>query len=399
MLEMSSRQENARFVRDRALMITANVCMLIFGMILLLMGSLLPSLAVSDVQAGSLGSFPLAGILIATVFVGPLLDTQGARRPLALALALVAGSLAIIPQCRAYPELAGAAFAYGLGGGVLNTATNALVADLRAQSRGAALNRLGFCFSLGALAAPLLMSWATRGERLGSQTPESTTARPETLVLWALAALVLTVLIPVLVLPFPPPTRQGATLASLLKVLRSPWVWLFGLLLFFESGNENCMFVWTGKIAARSFALSSSSAALVLGGLTAAMGIGRLFASQYLQVLGNRKTLLASSGLVIVGVVVTWVSQHLTVGLAGLMAIGFGMSAIFPTALGVAGDRFPRETGTVFGAIMTLALIGGTAGPLLGGVLALGGIRDILWIPAMSAVSVGALSMIATRRP
>lgn len=43
----------------------------------------------------------------------------------------------------------------------------------------------------------------------------------------------------------------------------------------------------------------------------------------------------------------------------GIVIIGLGMSAIFPTALGVAGDRFPRETGTVFGAIMAVALVGG----------------------------------------
>jgi MFS family permease len=39
--------------------------------------------------------------------------------------------------------------------------------------------------------------------------------------------------------------------------------------------------------------------------------------------------------------------------IAGFAMLGLGMAAVFPTALGVAGDLFPNETGTVFGAIMT----------------------------------------------
>ncbi len=397
MPEMPSGAENRRSIRQGALFFTASACMFLFGMILLLMGSLLPSLAVSTVQAGSLGSFPLAGILVATALIGPVLDTLGTRPALAVALALVAGSLALMPECHSYPELAAAALAYGLGGGVLNTATNALVADLRPEGRSAALNRLGFSFSLGALAAPLLMSWASRTQHPALGTAGQATAIPDAFLLRLMALLTAAILIPVVILRFPAPTRRGATLNSLLGVLENPSVWLFGVLLFFESGAENCMFVWTGKMAAGLFALAPREALLILGGLTAAMGVGRLFASQYLRILGSRKTLLGSAAVVATGTAVTYASRHVASGLLGLMIIGFGMSAIFPTALGVAGDRFPRETGTVFGAIMTLALIGGTAAPVLGGWLALRGMLNILWVPIISSVAVGGLSWVVTR--
>jgi hypothetical protein len=59
--------------------ITANACMFVFGAVLLLMGSLLPSLQVSYAQAGNLGAFPLAGILVATVLVGPILNLRRRR--------------------------------------------------------------------------------------------------------------------------------------------------------------------------------------------------------------------------------------------------------------------------------------------------------------------------------
>jgi len=145
-----------------ARLLAVNASMFVFGVILLLMGSLLPSLNVSGARAGSLGSFPLLGILAVTIVIGPVLDKVGAKPVLALGLGLVAAALAAMPSLSAYPALAAAALAYGLGGGILNTATNAVVSELSASGRGAALNLLGFSFSLGAVTAPLLMAFASR---------------------------------------------------------------------------------------------------------------------------------------------------------------------------------------------------------------------------------------------
>ena len=376
---------NSFEVRRLALVLTANACMFVFGVVLLLMGSLLPSLEVNYVQAGSLGSFPLAGILAATILVGPLLDSVGAKPVLAVALALVAGALALMPSLHTYPAMAVAALIYGFGGGVLNTATNALVADLSASGRGAALNVLGFSFSLGALAAPLLMS--TVGGSLGTAS-----------VLHILAASTGMILVPVLIFRFPAPTYAGTRLAELLGVLNNPLVWLFGVLLFFESGSENSMFVWAGKIVAGVFHATPQRANWALVGLSAAIGIGRLLAAFLLRLLGSRKTMLLSTGITVTGAVVANTSREFPVAVLGITVIGLGLASIFPTALGVAGDRFPRRTGTVFGAIMAVALVGGTAGPSISSTLAAEGLRNILWIPVISAMAVATLTLVVTRQ-
>ncbi|HEX5413052.1 MAG TPA: MFS transporter, partial [Terriglobia bacterium] len=275
-------------IRRFALVLTANSCMFVFGVVLLLMGSLLPSLEVNYVQAGSLGSFPLAGILAATILVGPVLDTVGAKPVLAAALAMVAGAVALMPSLHTYAALAVAALVYGFGGGVLNTATNALVADLSASGRGAALNLLGFSFSLGALAAPLLMS--TVGAQFGTAA-----------VLHILAIITALILVPVLAFRFPAPTFAGTRLAELLRVLNHPMVWLFGALLFFESGSENSMFVWAGKIVAGTFHSGPERANWALVALSAAIGAGRLGAAFLLRVLGNRRTILLSTAVAVTG--------------------------------------------------------------------------------------------------
>ena len=375
---------NDREIRRFALVLTANACMFVFGVVLLLMGSLLPSLEVNYVQAGSLGSFPLAGILAATILVGPVLDTVGAKPVLAAALVMVAGAVALMPSLHTYAALAVAALVYGFGGGVLNTATNALVADLSAAARGSALNLLGFSFSLGALAAPLLMS--TVGGSVGTAA-----------VLHILALGAALILVPVLIFRFPAATYSGTRLRELLRVLNHPLVWLFGALLFFESGSENSMFVWAGKIVAGVFHSTPQRANLALVGLSAAIGAGRLGASFLLRVLGNRRTMLLSTAITVTGALVAYNSHEFSVVLLGMGMIGLGLASIYPTALGVAGDRFPRQTGTVFGAIMAVSLVGGTAGPSLCGTLAATGLRNILWVPIVAAVAVATLTIAGTR--
>ena len=108
-------------------------------------------------------ALPAAGILAATVLIGPLLDKLGAKPVLAVGLGLITVALASMPSLASYPALAAAALLYGFGGGILNTATNALVSELSAAGRRVALNLLGFSFSLGAVTAPLLMSLARGG--------------------------------------------------------------------------------------------------------------------------------------------------------------------------------------------------------------------------------------------
>lgn len=373
-------------IRRGAILLAMNACMFIFGVVLLLMGALLPQLHVSGHRAGGLGSFPLLGILAATVVIGPVLDKAGAKPVLAAGLAMVTLALATVGSLDSFAALAAAALVYGFGGGILNTATNALVAVLSASGRGAALNLLGCFFSLGGIAAPLLMAMAA------GRWPAST-------VLHVLAGAPAAVLLLILPLRFPRAEQAGTPIRTLLRSLNHPTVWLIGALLFFESGDENCMFVCAGKVAAELLQLEAARASLVLAVLSMALGAGRLLAAFGLRKLGSRNLLLLGAAITFAGAMVVRAAAGMDGVTAGFALIGLGMSAIFPTALGVAGDRFPGETGTVFGAIMTIALVGGTAGPAIGGWAEGFGPRAVLLVPCVAAVAVGALAMVAARVP
>ncbi len=367
------------------LLAAADACMFVFGVVLLLMGSLLPSLQVTYSQAGNLGSFPLAGILAATLLVGPILDLFGAKPVLAVALLLIAASLALMSALDSYRGLAASAFTYGLGGGLLNTAANALVSELSSGGRASALNLLGFFFSLGAILAPLTLS------SLGGNFSVA-------VVLRSLAILCLLILGLVLALRFPPGAKLATGLRSLLAVLNHPAVWLFAGLLFFESGSENSMFVWASKIAGDGLRIAPEHANVALVALSAALGVGRLAAMLWLRWLGSGRTIWLSAGIVVAGSLVVLRANQLSSMVVGMLVIGLGLAPIFPTALGMAGDRFPKETGTVFGAVMTVALMGGTAGPKLAGTIASYGLRRILLIPVLSAVIVALLTATIAKR-
>jgi MFS transporter, FHS family, glucose/mannose:H+ symporter len=367
-----------------AQLVLVNACMFVFGIVLLLMGSLLPTLGVSATHAGSLGSLPLAGVLIATILIGPVFDKAGAKLVLALALVLVAGSLGVMPWLTSYPALAAAALAYGFGGGILNTVTNALVSVLSASSRASSLNLLGFSFSLGAIAAPLLMSVA-HGRFSSVSMLRLLSVAP---------ALILLLLLP---MPFPPGLRAGTPPRVLLRGLGHPAIWGFAILLLFESANENCVFVWAGKVTAEVVSAYASRADLALVAVTVALGGGRLAASIASRRMASRALLLLSCAVLISGAVIAAFSARAHDGYAGMIAgfglLGLGMAPIFPTTLALAGDRFPAETGTVFGAIMAVALTGGTAGPLLGGWMAARSPVDVLLVPIAAAMTIAFLAL------
>ncbi len=368
----------------------AYACMALFGLILLLIGSLLPTLPhLTNRQAGDLGSCPLLGILLSTVFTGPLLERFGARPVLAAGLILVAAPLAAMPLASGFGPWAAAALAYGLGGGVLNTASNALVAMLQPERRGAALNRLGAFFSLGAVCAPLLMSFLLTLNG----------AHAVALGLWLLALLTIGLLVWLLRANLPAGTYTAPGREQV-SALRHPLVWGLGLILFFESGNENALFVWGARLADRLTGTGPAAAEWVLVGLTATLGLGRWLVSYSLRPRWARPVIVVSAALVVAGLAIAWrlADPGNLAGFAcGMGMAGFGLAAIYPTVLGVAGDRFAQSTGTVFSAIMTLGLLGGVLAPRLAGWLAASGSRNVLLAPLAGAIMVGLLGAILAR--
>ncbi|MGH9755511.1 MAG: MFS transporter, partial [Blastocatellia bacterium] len=246
----------------------------------------------------------------------------------------------------------------GLGGGALNGATNALVNDISPERRGAALNRLGICFGLGALITPSLIG--ALKERLGLEP-----------IIYLFAFFTLAPLALCAVVAFPPPKHHdGLPRRELLAVLRNPLLYLFALLLFFQSGNELALGGWLSTYLAERFGVDAGQAAFALAGYWAAIMAGRAICGALSHRIKAESLVRASALLALAAVAGLQFAPSRAAAVGAVILIGLGLAAIFPTTLAQAGETFAQFSGTAFSVIFVVALSGGMTAPWLVGKIA-----------------------------
>jgi fucose permease len=77
---------------------------------------------------------------------------------------------------------------------------------------------------------------------------------------------------------------------------------------------------------------------------------------------------------------------------------GAALAGVFPTVLGIAAGAFPARTGTVFGILFTLSLLGGMSLPwLTGQIAAVHGLRPALFLVALQFLAVAAFQGVVSR--
>ena len=208
---------------------SCNLGIFVFGIVLAVLGAILPSLFLSiqlnPTQAGSLFLFLNLGALMVTLAGGPSFDRFGYRRILILSSLLATAGAVTLGLAGHYEALCLGSFVLGLGGGGLNLGTNALVSELYPSREGVALNRLGVFFGLGTLFIPLCIGLLLNA--FGLRT-----------ILFLAGAVALLPAMMYFFLPFPSAKHAGGfPFREAASLLRSPFVLLLGLLLFFQSGN------------------------------------------------------------------------------------------------------------------------------------------------------------------
>jgi fucose permease len=81
-----------------------------------------------------------------------------------------------------------------------------------------------------------------------------------------------------------------------------------------------------------------------------------------------------------------------------VILLGFSIATIFPMVLGLAGSSYASHSGTVFGILIGLALVGGMTLPWLVGKLAeVWSIRTSLFVVAFDALAIFGFQLVAQR--
>src|SRR4029079_2085264 len=143
----STRHDDSRrnqMSSRRAAVVCACLGMLTFGIVLTILGAVLPTIVerfgIDKAQAGSLFLLMTLGILAGSLVFGPMVDRYGYKGMLALAIVLTGAGLEGIAFAPTISLLRVAIALIGFGGGIVNGATNALVADISEEGKGASLN-------------------------------------------------------------------------------------------------------------------------------------------------------------------------------------------------------------------------------------------------------------------
>ena len=336
--------------------------MLIFGIVLTTLGAVLPSIierfGIDTAVAGTLLLLMSFGIMAGSLVFGPLVDRYGYKWLLIASAALILVGLEGIAFASSLGAMRVAVLLIGFGGGVINGAVNALVADISAEGeRGAAISLLGVFFGLGAVGVPFVL-----GMLLGRYSYSAIVAGVGAVVLGAIGFMAAT--------RFPAPKQpQGFPIAEGARLLRDPVLLLFGLILFLESGVELTVGGWTATYFRDELGVTGQRALVFLSLYWLGMMLARLVLGSVLRRTSQVRALLTCVAIALVGSLLVIGARGLAPAVLGVFLLGVGFAATFPVILGLVGDRYANLSGTAFSIAFVMALTGGMLMPYATGVL------------------------------
>ena len=370
-------------VRKGGLAAGADAGMFVFGIVMALLGAVLPLLSKQIgfdlAHAGNLFLVMNCCMLLSMLSLGMLQDRFGQKPVLIGGAIAVAAALVVLIEAASYGGVLASVALLGVGGGALNGATNTLVADLYAdpKRKASALNLLGVFFGFGALFLPFTISVLLDTLGLAS-------------ILWLAVLLSAAPAAVFLVLAFPPAKqKQGVPMAEVIRLARHPLLLMIAFLLFFESGNEFILGGYISTFLTRESGATLGAASFALAGYWAAIMITRIGASRLLFRLRNSTIVLSSAACTAIAVALLMASCSVAMGAVAAVLIGAGCASIYPTVLAEAGSRFEQYSGTVFGIIFAIALVGGMVLPwAVGQISSANGLRWGLALPVFNAAMI-----------
>jgi len=361
------------------LMATACAGLFTFGIMTSFLGATLPEwstrLAFDLERSGTLFSFLYLPQIPMVFLAGPLIDRFGKKPVLTTGFLFCAAALVGMAYAPSYAALGALLVVLGLGGSSAMAASNTLIPDLYPENPSSALNLANIFFGVGAIFFPWVVVLMTA--RLGLAA-----------TLWLIAVLVAAVAVVALFETFP---RAGAAggfdWREARRVAVDPAVILLAWVLFFYSAMEISTAGWMRTYLEKDFQASPQASKIILTVFWVMLMVGRLAASQLVKKVRGPQLVLGASGGALAGLLLLGLAPNVLVATAGIVICGLSYAPVFPTTAGTASTYFSRLFGTVFGILMTLALLSGAVvPPAIGYFAQRTTVRTGMWILAVTAV-------------
>lgn len=324
--------------------------MLLFGVSLITLGSVATALRekfqLDAIAAGTLFSILPIGILAGSLVFGPFSDRYGYKIILIISCILIAAGFQGIAHAPSMDLLKGCIFLFGFGGGAINGATNAVVADISQRNKGANLSLLGVFFAIGALGMPFVLGALEKQFSFES-------------IVSTIGFLPLAVALLYIFTAFPLPKQaKGMPLAKAAFLLKESILLFIGFFLFCLSSFEAIINNWTTTYLMEGLQVESSQALYALSLYVVGMAVMRLLLGSLFRDAAAVKILLISFVFLLTGcLLLQWATSY-SVAVTGLIFIGIGLAAGFPVMLGFVGSLYSELSGTAFSIVLTIALIG-----------------------------------------
>jgi fucose permease len=366
------------------ILLAAILAIFVYGMIAAMLGTILPDLSerfhLTPAQNGTIATAQAIGLMIASLAVGPLLDTQGDKIGILLGLVFIAIALFGLPRSRGYGSIVFLLFLLGIGGGIVVTGANALTSAVSTEHRATALNLVNLFFGLGGLLTPFISANLFKRNWLR--------------LCYTVAVLTVVVAVYQIAVPMPAPTTgNGFVLTQAGPILGKTILFLLGAMLFLYVSCEVGVWNWLARHLIAQGVPESKALNILSLGFALGLLLGRVAISPVLIKVPPVEVLLgASIAMAITTFLMLRTNKPATA--AGLVFIaGLAMAPVFPTTLAITGTAFPVMTGTALGFVITCGWAGlAVSSRIIGAIAGPDPLRirkALLVIPAFSVLMIG----------
>ena len=332
----------------------ACIGMCFFGVSMITLGSVLPSLVtklgLSGLQTTSLVTFLPLGMLIGSLIFGPIVDRFGHKALLVPSCIIVLSGLEGLIFFESIPLLQLSIVGIGLGGGILNGETNALVSDISGESeKGSRLSFLGMFYGLGALGIPSLLG--VLSEHYSFET-----------ILQGIGIIMLAGILFCIPVHFPAPKQaQGFPVKEGLGLLKESSLLLLSSILFYQSGIEGVCNNWSTSYFGQVTDIPANQALIALTCMVVGLTAARMLQIVIFKKIKPATVLPYSLILTAIGFGLLTASPGFIRAATGMVLVGMGLSSTYPVILSILGTRYPALSGTAFSIALAIALVGQAA--------------------------------------
>ncbi|MDR0658091.1 MAG: MFS transporter [Mediterranea sp.] len=333
--------------------IAACTGMCFFGISMLVPGSVLPALTLklglNNLEAAGLVTFLPVGLLGGSLLFGPIVDRFGHKILMPVSCLIILLGLEGIAMFESIPLLRLSIAGIGLGGGILNGETNALVSEISSpKEKGARLSLLGAFYGIGALGIPALLG--ALSEHYSFET-----------VLRGIGFIMPAGIVFCTIVTFPPPKQpQGFPVMKGLKLLKENSLIILSFILFFQSGIEGVCNNWTALYLEQVTNIPSGQVLISVTCMVAGLTAARLLLVILFKKLKMESILFFSLSAAVTGFGLLSFSPGFVRAATAMALIGMGLASTFPVIFGIIGSKYVSLSGTAFSIALVIALIGQT---------------------------------------